>query len=110
MKAKPEARYACDHLSVRSARGVIFPDIDPIVHIGPWALQWGPLALRWYALAYVAGILLGWRYAIRLVRDAKLWGGQNPRPPRRCRSTTWCCGSPWASSWAGASATSCSTC
>jgi phosphatidylglycerol:prolipoprotein diacylglycerol transferase len=57
---------------------VIFPDIDPIVHIGPWALQWGPLALRWYALAYVAGILLGWRYAIILVRDAKLWGGRKP--------------------------------
>ena len=57
---------------------MIFPDIDPIVHIGPWALQWGPLALRWYALAYVAGILLGWQYAIRLVRDAKLWGGHKP--------------------------------
>jgi len=57
---------------------VIFPDIDPIVHIGPWALQWGPLALRWYALAYVAGILLGWQYAIRLVRNARLWGGQRP--------------------------------
>jgi phosphatidylglycerol:prolipoprotein diacylglycerol transferase len=55
---------------------VIFPDIDPIVHIGPWALQWGPLALRWYALAYVAGILLGWRYAVVLVRDARLWGGR----------------------------------
>jgi len=57
---------------------VIFPDIDPIVHIGPWALQWGPLALRWYALAYVAGILLGWRYAVALVRDARPWGAQAP--------------------------------
>ncbi|KRA66221.1 prolipoprotein diacylglyceryl transferase [Caulobacter sp. Root655] len=57
---------------------MIFPDIDPIVHIGPWALQWGPLALRWYALAYVAGILLGWRYAVVLARDAKLWGGRKP--------------------------------
>ena len=57
---------------------MIFPDIDPIVHIGNIPLQWGPLALRWYALAYVAGILLGWQYAIRLVRDAKLWGGQKP--------------------------------
>ncbi|WP_426044160.1 prolipoprotein diacylglyceryl transferase [Caulobacter sp. DWR3-1-2] len=57
---------------------MIFPDIDPIVHIGPWALQWGPLAIRWYALAYVAGILLGWQYAIKLARDAKLWGGHRP--------------------------------
>jgi phosphatidylglycerol:prolipoprotein diacylglycerol transferase len=38
-----------------------FPDIDPI------ALQIGPLAIRWYALAYIAGILLGWWLALRLV-------------------------------------------
>ena len=57
---------------------MIFPDIDPIVHIGPWALQWGPLAIRWYALAYVAGILLGSRYAIVLAKDARLWGGRKP--------------------------------
>jgi len=31
-----------------------FPSIDPI------ALELGPLAIRWYSLAYVAGILLGW--------------------------------------------------
>ncbi|MGH1559479.1 hypothetical protein ACRAWD_21030 [Caulobacter segnis] len=40
----------------------------------------GPLALRWYALAYVAGILLGWRYAIRSTRDA--WPVGRPRPDR----------------------------
>lgn len=38
-----------------------FPDIDPI------ALQIGPLAIRWYALAYISGILLGWWLALRLV-------------------------------------------
>ena len=37
-----------------------FPQIDPI------ALEIGPLAIRWYALAYIAGILLGWRYALYL--------------------------------------------
>jgi phosphatidylglycerol:prolipoprotein diacylglycerol transferase len=37
-----------------------FPNIDPI------AIQIGPLAVRWYALAYIAGIVLGWRYAIHL--------------------------------------------
>ncbi|HWT51930.1 MAG TPA: prolipoprotein diacylglyceryl transferase [Caulobacter sp.] len=57
---------------------MIFPNIDPVVHLGPWALQWGPLALRWYALAYVAGILLGWRFAIRLTRTERLWGGRAP--------------------------------
>lgn len=57
---------------------MIFPNIDPVVHIGPWALQFGPLALRWYALAYVAGILLGWRYALRLTRTASVWGARTP--------------------------------
>ncbi|CAK0776097.1 Phosphatidylglycerol--prolipoprotein diacylglyceryl transferase [Azospirillaceae bacterium] len=37
-----------------------FPAIDPI------AVQIGPLAIRWYALAYLAGFLLGWRYCLRL--------------------------------------------
>ena len=57
---------------------MIFPDIDPVVHIGPWALEWGPLALRWYALAYVAGIVLGWQYAVRLVKSSSPWGGHRP--------------------------------
>jgi phosphatidylglycerol:prolipoprotein diacylglycerol transferase len=49
-----------------------FPDFDPVIfHIGPFAL-------RWYALAYVAGILLGWRYAVSLVKNARLWNGQPP--------------------------------
>ncbi len=48
----------------------VFPEIDPI------AVQLGPLAVRWYGLAYFAGILLGWHYARRLARDEKLWGGK----------------------------------
>ena len=49
-----------------------FPDFDPIlVHLGP-------IAIRWYALAYIAGILLGWRYMIGLVRDARLWAFRGP--------------------------------
>ncbi|MDP1631183.1 MAG: prolipoprotein diacylglyceryl transferase [Caulobacter sp.] len=49
-----------------------FPDFDPII------FQIGPLAIRWYALAYVAGILLGWRYAVSLVKTPRLWGGRTP--------------------------------
>jgi phosphatidylglycerol:prolipoprotein diacylglycerol transferase len=55
-----------------------FPDIPPAiftipaVHLGSLVL--GPLSVRWYALAYIAGILLGWRYAVTLVRNLKLWG------------------------------------
>ncbi len=39
-----------------------FPDFDPI------ALQLGPLAIRWYALAYITGLLGGWWYMQTLSR------------------------------------------
>jgi len=44
-----------------------FPDIDPVI------FSIGPLQIRWYGLAYVTGILLGWRYARMLVGNARLW-------------------------------------
>ncbi|MBL8833310.1 MAG: prolipoprotein diacylglyceryl transferase [Rhodospirillales bacterium] len=37
-----------------------FPAIDPI------AIEIGPIAIRWYALAYIAGIVGGWKYATYL--------------------------------------------
>lgn len=39
-----------------------FPAIDPI------ALEIGPVVIRWYALAYVAGFLLGWQWCMALAR------------------------------------------
>ena len=49
-----------------------FPAFDPVlVHVGP-------VAIRWYALAYIAGILGGWLYARRLIRTERLWGGPAP--------------------------------
>jgi len=36
--------------------GLTFPDIDPVL------FQIGPFAIRWYALAYIAGLILAWRY------------------------------------------------
>ena len=48
-----------------------FPDISPEIFsmdIGGFTL-----ALRWYALAYIAGILLGWRLAVMAVRRPALW-------------------------------------
>ncbi len=44
-----------------------FPDIDPI------AFSIGPLAIHWYGLAYVVGIMLGWFYARRLAGNDSLW-------------------------------------
>jgi len=49
-----------------------FPDFDPIL------VQIGPFAIRWYALAYIGGILLGWAYARALIRRPALWGGKAP--------------------------------
>ena len=37
-----------------------FPAIDPV------AVAIGPIVIRWYALAYIAGLLLGWRYCLAL--------------------------------------------
>ncbi len=59
-----------------------FPDFDPAaitlpaIHLGSLAL--GPFPIRWYALAYIAGLALGYRYCVGLVRNPGLWGGRRP--------------------------------
>jgi phosphatidylglycerol:prolipoprotein diacylglycerol transferase len=54
-----------------------FPNIDPEL------IRVGPLAIRWYALAYIVGLLLGWYYILRLLRMEALWKGApfNGKPP-----------------------------
>jgi phosphatidylglycerol:prolipoprotein diacylglycerol transferase len=45
-----------------------FPNIDPV------AVAVGPIVIRWYALAYLAGFLLGWKYCMKLAgmdKDAR---------------------------------------
>jgi phosphatidylglycerol:prolipoprotein diacylglycerol transferase len=51
---------------------VQFPEFDPVL------FQIGPIAIRWYALAYVAGILLGWRYAVGMLKNVRLWAHRPP--------------------------------
>jgi phosphatidylglycerol:prolipoprotein diacylglycerol transferase len=46
-----------------------FPNFDPVL------IQIGPLAIRWYALAYIAGLLGGWWYILRLLKNERLWAG-----------------------------------
>ena len=53
--------------------------VIPYPMISPVLLEVGPFALRWYALAYVAGLIAGWWLAKRIVADDRLWGGR-PRP------------------------------
>lgn len=43
---------------------IAYPAIDPVL------VEIGPFAIRWYALAYLAGILLGWRYGCWLARHS----------------------------------------
>ena len=54
-----------------------FPNIDPVL------ISVGPFAIRWYALAYIVGILGGWFYARSIVRSESLWAER-----RRSRSPT----------------------
>lgn len=41
-----------------------FPAIDPVI------VQLGPFAIRWYALAYIAGLVIGWQLLRRIVARA----------------------------------------
>ncbi len=52
-----------------------FPPVSPVL------VEIGPFAIHWYGLAYVAGILLGWWYAKRLVANDRLWGKKPPITP-----------------------------
>ncbi|MEO8302132.1 MAG: prolipoprotein diacylglyceryl transferase, partial [Rhizomicrobium sp.] len=45
-----------------------YPHIDPVLlHLG------GPFEIRWYALAYIAGIVLAWWGIARALRNKTLW-------------------------------------
>ncbi len=44
-----------------------FPTMDPVL------IDIGPFAIRWYALAYIAGILIAWFYMRRLLITERLW-------------------------------------
>ncbi|WP_068086319.1 prolipoprotein diacylglyceryl transferase [Polycladidibacter stylochi] len=50
-----------------------FPEIDPIL------ISFGPFAIRWYALAYIAGIMLAWRYINSILTKDTIWQ-QIPKP------------------------------
>jgi len=52
-----------------------FPTIDPVL------IELGPIVIRWYALAYIAGLLFAWWYIKRLIRNDDLWAkGPRPKP------------------------------
>ena len=67
-----------------------FPQIDPVaLAIGPF-FGIGPLQIRWYALAYIGGILMGWWLARRLIARDDLWDGRlRPTAPELDDFITW---------------------
>lgn len=68
---------------------IAFPDLSPeIFSIELFGMSF---ALRWYALAYIAGLLLGWGLIVKAVKTPRLWQpGQAPMsPPQVENLLTW---------------------
>jgi len=68
---------------------IMFPDLRPeIVEIPLGGMTF---ALRWYALAYIAGLVAGWWLIQRLMKRPALWpGGQAPMAPAQVEALlTW---------------------
>jgi phosphatidylglycerol:prolipoprotein diacylglycerol transferase len=65
-----------------------FPPVSPeIVAIPIGGLTF---SLRWYALAYIAGIVIGWRLVLSMLRAPRLWRGGPPMTPAQLESLlTW---------------------
>jgi len=53
-----------------------FPNIAP--EIFSISLGGFELALRWYAMAYIVGILIGWWLMARAARTPRIWRGETP--------------------------------
>ena len=65
-----------------------FPNIAPEI----FTLQLGDFSfsLRWYAMAYIVGLVLGWRYVAWLMKRPALWRGQPPMRPEEAEELlTW---------------------
>ncbi|MFZ5608681.1 MAG: prolipoprotein diacylglyceryl transferase [Pseudomonadota bacterium] len=75
------AAFIAQYLSPLLEVAIPYPDIGPDIFTIPafslFGLEIGPFALRWYALAYIVGLILGWRYVIYLI------GFPNPPMARR---------------------------
>lgn len=56
-----------------SMLAIPYPAIDPV------AVAIGPVAIKWYGLAYAVGLLLGWLYIKRLLSTDRLW--REGKPP-----------------------------
>ena len=65
-----------------------FPNVAP--EIFSVELFGVTIALRWYALAYIAGLLIGWQIMLKLIRTARLWPMSAPMTADQVeRLLTW---------------------
>lgn len=65
-----------------------FPDLAPeIFSVEVFGIT---VALRWYALAYIAGLVIGWRLVLRMIATPRLWPGTPPMTAEQVeRLLTW---------------------
>jgi phosphatidylglycerol:prolipoprotein diacylglycerol transferase len=70
--SKGRARLVRVELSMLVLPVIPFPAINPVL------FSIGPFSVRWYALAYIVGIIAGWFYARALIASPRLWGGPAP--------------------------------
>jgi phosphatidylglycerol---prolipoprotein diacylglyceryl transferase len=70
--------YADNDLASARPQGVMSLLTLPFPAFNPVLISFGPFAIRWYALAYIFGILFGWLYARALIRNEAVWGGSPP--------------------------------
>lgn len=65
-----------------------FPDLSP--DLFSVTLFGVTFALRWYALAYIAGLLIGWQLVLRAISAPRLWQGPAPLGAEQLdRLLTW---------------------
>ena len=77
-RTKLKLDFACARFQPcrMSVLAIPFPNIGPdlfSIDVGGFTL-----ALRWYALAYIAGILIGWRLIVRALKTPRLWHADTP--------------------------------
>ena len=65
-----------------------FPDLSPdLISVTLWGSEF---ELRWYALAYIAGIVIAWWLAVRALKRPALWPGEPPMAAKQVEDlVTW---------------------
>lgn len=66
-------------MSLLAVSAMSFPEWSPaLFQLDLGFLGLGKFPIRWYALGYIAGLLVAWRYALALIERPNMWGGEAP--------------------------------